>query len=495
MSCNLYQRRRLKILNSKNDYSLEGFTLSNEQNDICKNILTNYGGIINSQAGTGKTLVSLSIAQHLINIDANNTMQVCIVCPVKAVNSFKKELTTKINQPFSIYTVKEYNIVKDARYHIFTYTKLSELEQFIVDYEYHNKTLILDEVHILGNKKNKAYIELARLRDKFKIVIGLTATPIMNELEELYNVVNYIKPGYLGTKKAFTDNYMIMAKRDIYTKRGKVKTWQCVGTKNEEQLAKVMSNIAFGMKKKYNLKWYFRKCELTDEEADAYIEGSQGLLNEELEPKAFSARLHDLQTIIDGSHPQYQQPRLSSKEKLLVSTLYEIMQRDESALLYVEYTVTVDRLTRILQASKSILNYNDIKFITGATPLQERTKLEKEMQPKTIVILTQAGRESMNLQKANNLIMYNIPYSTGSILQLIGRITRIDTKFDTQNVYILEVIDTIDTYKQGLVASKIDLFEAIFGEQTTMPDFSDDKFNIDTKALKRKYLWKAKRRR
>jgi superfamily II DNA or RNA helicase len=140
MSCNLYRRECLKILNSKNDYSLEGFTLSNEQNDICKNILTNYGGVINSQAGTGKTLVSLSIAQHLINIDANNTMQVCIVCPVKAVNSFKKELTTKINQPFSIYTVKEYNIVKDARYHIFTYTKLSELEQFIVDYEYHNGT-------------------------------------------------------------------------------------------------------------------------------------------------------------------------------------------------------------------------------------------------------------------------------------------------------------------------------------------------------------------
>ena len=116
------------------------------------------------------------------------------------------------------------------------------------------------------------------------------------------------------------------------------------------------------------------------------------------------------------------------------------------------------------------------------------------MERKTIVILTQAGRESMNLQKANNLIMYNIPYSTGSVLQLIGRITRIDTEYNEQNVYIIECIDTIDTYKQGLVASKIELFEAVFGEQTTMPNFSDDKFKIDTGALKRKYLWKSRRR-
>ena len=91
--------------------------------------------------------------------------------------------------------------------------------------------------------------------------------------------------------------------------------------------------------------------------------------------------------------------------------------------------------------------------------------------------------------------MYNIPYSTGSILQLIGRITRVDTVYDTQNIYILEAVDTIDTYKQGLVASKIDLFEAIFGEQTTMPDFSDDKFDIDASLLKKKYLWKSRKRK
>ena len=80
-------------LNTKNDYSLEGFQLTEEQNNICKNILQNYGGIINSQAGTGKTLTCLTIANHIIDLDMSNTMQVCIVCPVKAVSSFKKELT------------------------------------------------------------------------------------------------------------------------------------------------------------------------------------------------------------------------------------------------------------------------------------------------------------------------------------------------------------------------------------------------------------------
>ena len=482
-------------LDTKNDYSLDGFSLTYAQNSICKNILKNYGGLINSQAGSGKTLTSLCIAQHLIDIDMSDTMQICIVCPVKAVSSFKKELTNMLKKPYSIYTVKEFNIVNNARYHIFTYTKLNELEQFLVDYDFANKVLICDEIHCLGNKKNKQSIELSRMRNKFKIVIGLTATPIMNQLEELYNVINFIKPGYLGTKTSFTNRFMIMQKKDIYTKRGKVKTWQCIGTKNEEELASLMKNVCFGIQNKYNLNFSFRKCKLDDKEQDNYIEGSKGLLNEDLEPKAFSARMHDLQTIIDGSHPQFCSPKLCSKEKLLVSTLYEVMQRNESALVYVEYTVTIERLTKILKASQSILNYDSIKFITGSTPLEERVKLEKEMPRKTIVLMTQAGRESVNLQKANNLIIYNVPLSTGSMLQLIGRITRMDTEFDKQNVYFLEAIDTIDTYKVGLVASKIELFEKIFNKQETMPDLSDDKFKIDTKLLKKKYLWKSRRRR
>ena len=108
--------------------------------------------------------------------------------------------------------------------------------------------------------------------------------------------------------------------------------------------------------------------------------------------------------------------------------------------------------------------------------------------------MTQAGRESVNLQKANNLIIYNVPLSTGSMLQLIGRITRMDTEFDVQTVYFLEAIDTIDTYKVGLVASKIELFEKVFDKQETMPDLSDDKFKVDSKLLKKKYLWKSRRR-
>ena len=60
-----------------------------------------------------------------------------------------------LKKPYSIYTVKEFNIVNNARYHIFTYTKLNELEQFLVDYDFANKVLICDEIHCLGNKKNK----------------------------------------------------------------------------------------------------------------------------------------------------------------------------------------------------------------------------------------------------------------------------------------------------------------------------------------------------
>ena len=434
----------------------------------------------------GKTLISLTTAQHCIN--HSNTLQVVIVCPKPAVSSFKKELTKKLEQPYSIYTATEYNIVDDARYHIFCYSKLSYLEEWIEQNKDKPKLLIIDEVHKMNSSKTKTYKTLAAMRKDFNVVIGLTATPLMNEISELYYVINFIKPGFLGTRKKFEEDYLIQKLETKYFYGKKIKQKVIVGYKNLEHLTERLKAIMIGGQKTYNLDFQYRSIGLTENEGANYNKCAKGLMNEVFETKTASARLIDLQYVLDGCHPEFPQASLVSKEKLLITVIKEILDRNESVLIYVGFINTLNRLKSMLNAASNILKFTNVFEITGSVKLEERVKLENELPRGSIVLMTSAGTASINLQKANNIIVYDTPWSLGDLLQLIGRITRIDTKYDTQHIYFLEVEGTIDTYKRKTIESKVGLIQSIFGKQENLPDIPDEP--IDLKELRKYLLWR-----
>lgn len=479
------------MLRADREYSLNDYKLKPYQNETVDFMLRRFSCLNNSQTGAGKTLVSLTACQHCLNY--SNTLQVVILCPKAALSSFKKELTNMIKAPYSIYTATEYKIVEGARYHLFTYSKLDLLVEWLDKNKGCPKILVVDEAHKLNSPSTKTYKTLSKLRKEFNVVYGLTATPLMNDLYELYYVINFIVPGFLGTKKAFEQQYLITKLVDKYFYGKKIKKKEVIGTKNLDHLSKRLTSILIGKKNKYNLDFQYRAIPLTDDEGMEYRECAKGLLNDVGEAKSMSARLHDLQRVIDGSHENFPKSRLCSKEKLLVTVLKEILDRNESTLIYVEYMSTFNRLLKVLKASKQILNYSNTYMICGEVKLEDRVKVEKEMPRRSIVLLTKAGTASINLQKANNLIFYDLPWSTGDTIQAIGRITRMDTKYDTQHIYFIEALDTIDTFRRKVIESKVSLITAIFGEQTTMPKVEDGDINLDD--LRKYLLWRRRSRK
>lgn len=479
------------MLREDMEYSLNGFKLTPKQNEIAHFMLSRFSCLNNSQTGFGKTLTALTASQHCVN--NSKSIQVIIICPKAAVSSFKNELTNMIKEPYSIYTATEYKVTEGARYHIFCYSKLSYLEEWISRNSDVPKIMICDEAHKLNNPKTNTYKILSSVRKRVNICYTLTATPLMNDLSELYHVINFTVPGFLGSYSQFEKNYLITKLETKYFYGKKIKKKVVIGHKNLEHLSKRLDTIMIGYQNKYNLDFQYRNIHLNSYEIDAYVECAEGLENDLGEEKTRSARLHDLQKVVDGSHPLFAKPQLASKEKLLVTTLREILSRNESAIIYTDYMDTFTRLTNILKISQHILNYSRLHFINGSVKLQDRVTIEKDMPLKSIVLITRAGTASINLQAANNIIFYNTPWSTGDTIQAIGRITRMDTVFDTQHIYFLEVMDTIDTYRRKAVESKVDLITEVFGEQSTFPTIEDDP--IDMEKLKKYLLWKKSKRK
>ena len=80
--------------------------------------------------------------------------------------------------------------------------------------------------------------------------------------------------------------------------------------------------------------------------------------------------------------------------------------------------------------------------------LHKEKQLKQKLGPRSVTLITSAGTESVNLQRANNLIFYEIPFPLRQFIQACGRITRMDSNYDKFQVYILEAEGTIDTYKK-----------------------------------------------
>src|SRR5581483_10267919 len=66
--------------------------------------------------------------------------------------------------------------------------------------------LVCDEAHHLKNRSTKQYRAVNRIQKKY--VLLLSATPFHNKLVELKSLIDVLKPGLLGSTRAFNKQYV-----------------------------------------------------------------------------------------------------------------------------------------------------------------------------------------------------------------------------------------------------------------------------------------------
>jgi SNF2 family DNA or RNA helicase len=73
--------------------------------------------------------------------------------------------------------------------------------------------VVVDEAHHLRNRNTVLWQFAAELRKKY--ILLLTATPIQNSMEEIFNLVTLLQPGLLRTARVFQQQFV--DKRDKLT--------------------------------------------------------------------------------------------------------------------------------------------------------------------------------------------------------------------------------------------------------------------------------------
>ena len=194
------------------------------------------------------------------------------------------------------------------------------------------------------------------------------------------------------------------------------------------------------------------------------------------------SEIEDLNQIVAvAQQAEYQY--LDVKVEPLLSIVDDIFAEDKNRklIIFTEFVATQQYLSKLLKDrgySTSLLN--------GSLSIEERNLVLAEFREETnILISTDAGGEGLNLQFANHMINYDLPWNPMKIEQRIGRVDRIGQQRDVE-IYNFVLADTVETRVKDVLEEKlsvilreigIDKYADVLDSETAGVNFTDAYLN------------------
>jgi SNF2 family DNA or RNA helicase len=456
------------------------------QIETARKVLRQLGGraLLADEVGLGKTIeAGLIIAEYLAR---GMVQSLLVLTPASLVSQWQSELSDKFNiatittdnrdpqQAIESFwadnprIIASLNTAKSAKHYPHVTSRTWDL-------------VVVDEAHHLKNRTTLNWKLVNALNKRF--ILLLTATPVQNSLVELFNLLTLLKPGLLQTEAAFKKEY-------VDSRNGRV-------PKNPEKLRSLMREVmvrntralvdvklpkrfattitvtpAAGEEKLYqDLSEYLRKEEYSLDRLSRTnllmrAGSSPGALADSL--KQLTLRLPDEE--LKSLARRAAQVKQVEKAKALVEML--IISRQKT-LVFTTHKATSTYLAKTLQAA----NIPFAEF-QGGMSLKEKDEAIAAFRDNVSVLLaSETGGEGRNIQFANAIVNYDLPWNPMKIEQRIGRIHRIG---QTQDVFIFNFClkGSIEEYILRILHDKINMFELVVGEIETILGNVDDEFDF-----------------
>jgi SNF2 family DNA or RNA helicase len=338
--------------------------------------------------------------------------------------------------------------------------------------------LIVDEAHKLKRSTTQAYQFVNQITKRY--VLLLTATPVQNDLIELYNLVNILQPGQLGTVRAFKDRYMDAGDPRTPKNEGRLRDLlgevmirhrrATIGLRLPPRRAGVY-HLNLPPEERYlydGLTAYIRE-EFVQNPDKKHLRLVLATLQRELcsSPQAVAGTLRKL--IADPNHDEYGRERLRgfleaaerigvSRKSRAVAELLESFAH-EQVLIFTEFRPTLAHLVSYLED----LGHEVVSFHGGLSPAEKERAVERFRAGARVLVSTESGAEGRNLQFCHTLINYDLPWNPMRVEQRIGRLHRLGQTHPVK-IFNLSSNDTVESYLVELLAHKIRLFELVVGE-------------------------------
>jgi len=334
--------------------------------------------------------------------------------------------------------------------------------------------VIVDEAHHLKNRATRNWKLVNAVQKTFLLL--LTATPVQNKLEELYNLVTLLKPGHLKTLKMFKEEFVTRGNPTDPRNREKLRQLlKEVMIRNTRSITQLHLPPRFA----YTIRvapspvesdFYQKISDLVTEQARLPSSPIAKMTLRRLLEAAGSSHLAALR-MLERMLSQNQDGIREKAEEILAigksirvgskfQRVVEILRASsEQKIIFANYLATLEYLHQILEEQ----NIPHAVFQGSLTPSQKQMAIEAFKDGCPVLLATGIGGEGYNLQFCHMMINYDLPWNPMQIEQRIGRIHRIGQEKEVR-VYNFCAAGSLEDHILDVLDRKINMFELVVGE-------------------------------
>jgi SNF2 family DNA or RNA helicase len=419
--------------------------------------------------GLGKTIQLLALLLKEKKEEAEKPT--LLICPTSIVGNWNRESTrfapslkvlvhhgiNRTNKEEFLSKALEYDLI------ITTYGLAYRDEDKLTQIEWNG--VVLDEAQKIKNYYTKQSQAIRKLKANYRV--ALTGTPVENRLSELWSIMEFLNPGYLGSATIFHKRFALPIER--YNDREASIRLKSIIQPFILRRLKSDPKIIKDLPEKIEIKIY---CNLTKEQATLYkavvkdmlrkIEEGSGIKRKGLVIAAFT-RLkqvcnHPAHFLGDGSELQGR----SGKLNRITEMLEEVLAEGHSALIFTQFTKMGDKLKEYLQ---NVFG-QEILFLHGGVPQKVRDRMiirfSEKNGPKLFILSLKAGGLGLNLTRASHVFHFDRWWNPAVENQATDRAFRIG---QTKNVMVYKFVceGTLEEKIDEMIESKKELAESIIG--------------------------------
>ncbi len=449
------------------------------------------GGCLADDMGLGKTIQLLALMvlereeMKLAGRDPKDIKPTLLIAPTSVVRNwlreagrFAPELRVKshhgvercIGEAFAA-DVKNYDMI------ITTYALAHRDRESLELVEWGR--VALDEAQNIKNPVAKQSQSVRSLKAERRI--ALTGTPVENRLTELWSVMDFCNPGYLGTQHEFRRNFAIPIER----RHSKNRRRQLRGLVQPFILRRLKTdpNVVSDLPAKLESK---ELCQLTSEQAAMYEQAVNRMLGEVDKAEGMQRRgivlstliklkqicNHPAQAIKEGEEDEgaddslpvgLVQPSRSGKCVRILELLDEVIAEGNQALVFTQFRRMGKMLTAMLRHELD----REVLFLHGGTPQHTRQEMVDRFQKADgtapiFVLSLKAGGVGLNLTAASHVFHFDRWWNPAVENQATDRAHRIG-QTRTVQVHKFVVSGTLEEKIDEMIEAKTELAEQIIG--------------------------------
>jgi superfamily II DNA or RNA helicase len=467
------------------------------------------GACLADDMGLGKTiqLIALLQSERQSVPDGERVGPTLLVAPMSVLGNWHRELT-RFAPELTVHVHhgldrpqgdRFLHLTQRADVVVTTYALVTRDKDLLQQVEW--RRVVLDEAQHIKNPPTKQTAAIRSLRTRFRI--ALTGTPVENRLTELWSIMEFCCPGYLGTQGDFRKRFALPVERHR-DKRQAERLRQLVRPFILRRL-KTDPNVITDLPPLVETK---QQIPLTPEQASLYeqvvndmlkrVDQAEGIRRRGLvlsalvklkqicnHPAHFlregmpsSAPAAEDDDAPEGAEPAEKERKIvvpagvvradrlsarSGKSIRMMEMLEELTSAGDRALIFTQYRQMGHLLVQMIRQELDI----EALFLHGGTPQAKREQLVQRFQSEDpqapiFVLSLKAGGVGLNLTAANHVFHYDRWWNPAVENQATDRAFRIG-QLRTVNVHKMVSVGTLEERIDQMIEQKTELASQIIG--------------------------------